>query len=140
MTKTFRTGLNAGIYDMLHVGHINLLKRMRENCDKVVVVLHDDKSCFLIKGKFPIQSLQRRKWQLKNCGLVDSIVVTRKTDPAKEFDKVIKKHKHVVYMRGDDKLEFPGKWLLDKRGVETKFYPYTKDVSSSRMKKDLLYF
>lgn len=130
--------LNAMIGDCFHEGHQNLLRKMREQYPYVVVVIHDDISCYKIKGKFPIQSIERRVWQLENSGLVDRVIVSRETDPAKEFEMVINEYKDVAYFRGDDmKDNFPGKWMLDKYQIPINFIEYTKGVSSTQIRKDI---
>lgn len=135
--RVYRTVLNAGIYDLLHEGHLNLLRKMNEIGEQVIVVLHNDLSCFEIKDKFPIQSLERRKWQLENCGLVDSVIVTEKKDPLQEFRQILMKEKDVIYVRGDDLEDFPGKLAIDEKNIPIKYLPYTEGVSSSQIKKQL---
>jgi glycerol-3-phosphate cytidylyltransferase len=133
--------LNAMIGDCFHEGHQNLLKEMRKNGDVVVVVVHDDISCYKIKNKFPIQSLERRVYQLEHSGLVDMVLVTSKTDPASEFKDIVDQfgEENIIYMRGDDlEGDFPGKWLLDKHNVKIKYIPYTKGVSSSEIRKKII--
>ena len=128
--------LLAAIMDLCHEGHLNLLKEMRATGRKVVVVLHDDKSCYQIKGKIPIQNLKQRIDNLRITGLVDWVIVTYSTDPHKEFAKVCK-HNDVIYMRGDDLKDFPGKWILDKYSIPIIYKPYTKGISSTSIRKGL---
>jgi cytidyltransferase-like protein len=131
---------NASIADLLHAGHLNLYRKMREQGDKVIVILHDDFSCYQIKDKFPVQTLEHRKRNLKMTGLADEIMVCKSTDPHKEFLKIIKKYKgqDLLYMRGDDlKKKFPGQWLLEENKIKIKFIPYTKGISSSKLRDEL---
>jgi len=123
--------------DLCHEGHLNLLKEMRKRGDKVVVVLHDDKSCFKIKGKIPLQSLKRRIENLKITGLVDKVLTTKDIDPCYIFYKVINKYDDVVFLRADDNKDFPGKWIIDKYNIDIKYIKYTKGVSSTKIKKHL---
>jgi len=127
----------AAIADLCHKGHLNLFQRMRDTGRKVIVILHDDKSCYHIKGKIPIQSLEHRINNLKITGLVDEVMITRSTDPYKEFKKIIKKYPDCIYMRGDDTLDFPGKWLLEEHKVPIHFVRYTDGVSSTTLRKEL---
>lgn len=132
---------NASIADMAHPGHINLYKRMREEGDYTIVILHDDVSAYQIKGKIPLQNIERRVQNLKTLGTIDKVMVTQFTDPANEFEQIINGyHGHeIVYMRGDDKVgDFPGKWMLDKHNIYIKYVPYTKDVSSTAIREELL--
>lgn len=130
----------AGIWDMLHSGHRDLLKRMREEAGygKVIAVIHSDESCYSIKQKFPVQDLKHRKRNLKRCGYVDKVLVTKEDDPYKCFQKIINMPGEHLYLRGDDvKGEFPGRWFLEGRGVPIEFKPYTKGVSSSKIRDSL---
>ena len=110
---------------------------MRKSGDKVIMIIHDDLSCYKIKGKFPIQSVEHRKRNILLTGLVDKVLITKSTDPADQFQKVISKYKDILFIRGDDNKDFPGKWLLDKHNIPIKFVKYTKGVSSSKIREYL---
>jgi glycerol-3-phosphate cytidylyltransferase len=131
---------SASIADLCHAGHLNLLRKMREQGDLVIMVLHDDYSCFLIKDKFPIWDLKRRKQALKMTGLVDKVYVTKNTDPSDQFLKIIKKYKgnEMLFMRGDDNKNFPGIQTVKDNKVEIKYIPYTKSTSSTKLKELLM--
>lgn len=132
---------NASICDLIHEGHLNLYRKMREAGDYTIVVLHDDLSAYQIKAKVPVHNLEQRIANIKLTGLIDRVIVSTYPDPANEFEQIIKGYgpKHnLVYMRGNDLLNFPGKRVLKKYGVPIKFVPYTKGVSSTEIKKDLL--
>ncbi|RKZ11050.1 hypothetical protein DRQ25_00900 [Candidatus Fermentibacteria bacterium] len=132
---------NAGIYDLMHRGHLNLLRRMRERSDKLVIVIHDDKSCFEIKDKIPIQDLDHRINNLTIINIPDEIYPAYTADPAMIFAKIIHKYSDeydLIYMRGDDLVDdFPGKWQLEEHGIKIEYLPYTKGVSSSQIKDSL---
>jgi len=136
-----KTILNAGIYDLCHQGHLRLLERLRAMAGRrgrVVVVVHDDKSTFLIKGKIPIQALSQRIENLRITGLVDEVVVCESTDPAEQFENVVERWQEVTYVRGDDmKYNFPGQWKLEEMTIPIVFLPYTKGVSSTQIRTQL---
>jgi choline-phosphate cytidylyltransferase len=130
----------AAIMDCYHQGHENLLRKMKAEGDWVVVVLHDDKSCYDIKGKIPIQTLAHRMENLKITGLVDDIRATYSTDPGPEFKAIIKEYKDsdLLYMRGDDMMfDFPGRYMLDRYDVPIRFVEYTKGVSSTDIRNEI---
>lgn len=131
--------ISASILDLCHKGHLNLLREMRKNGDKTIMVLHDDYSCFLIKDKFPIWDLKRRKNALKMTGLIDEIYTAKKQNPGNQFEKIIKKYKgnDLLFMRGDDNKNFPGKEVIDEHNIPIEYVPYTKGVSSTQL-KDLI--
>jgi len=132
----------AGIWDMTHKGHIDLLEMMRKEAGKdglVIAIAHSDLSCYRIKGKFPIQSFEHRQRNLLLTDIPDSVICEDLDDPAHTFQGIVEgTDDSCVYMRGDDLTEdFPGKWMLDKLEVPIKFKKYTKDVSSSKIRDSL---
>lgn len=127
--------LTAAIMDCFHEGHKNLLEKMRERGEKVIVVLHDDLACYKIKNKFPVQKLHHRKHNVLLSGLADEVMVTGNVDPSDQFFKVICTYDNIVFMRGDDNLDFPGKWIIDKHKIPVEFVEYTKGVSSTETRE-----
>jgi bifunctional ADP-heptose synthase (sugar kinase/adenylyltransferase) len=110
---------------------------MRQEADRVVVVLHDDKSTFENKGRFPVQDYQHRKANLIASGFVDEIFEARKADPSGAFSLAITLYRPVVYMRGDDWPDFPGKGVLEISGIPIKLVAYTEGVSSTEIRERL---
>jgi cytidyltransferase-like protein len=137
LKNNMKVVLTAAVFDILHEGHLNLLRKMRESGDYVVVVLHDDASVYKIKGKIPIQDIEHRVRNLKITGLVDKVLITKSIDPADQFIKVIKKYPDLIFMRASDNKNFPGKWLIDGYGIPIEYVKYTKGVSSSLIRKRL---
>lgn len=138
MGKAVKVGFIAGVWDLLHEGHLAILRAIRAEVDRLVVIIHDDESCFKIKDKVPIQDLDHRVRSLEISGLADEIIVTRSTDPYKEFIQVVASYPNAEYYRGDDLTkDFPGQWLLEERGVKIHFLPYTRGVSSTQIRRTL---
>jgi len=126
----------AAIMDLCHAGHLNLLRRMGAAGDSVTVVLHDDAACYRIKGKFPIQSIDQRARNVLSTGLVDEVLVTELTDPSDQWLRLIDREPtdQLHFMRGDDNLDPPGKWLLDHFKITQEYIPYTEGISSSEVR------
>jgi len=139
MTPSPRLVFTAAVFDLLHEGHIDLLKRMRERGDLTCVILHDGLSTFRNKGRFPVDSLGRRAVNLIGTGLVDIIMNTYSTSPDEEFRRVADRYGDfdLVFMRGDDWGEFPGKSTLEELGIPIEFKPYTKGISSTSLRQQL---
>ena len=93
-----KTVLTYGTYDLLHVGHINLLKRARALGDKLVVALSTD-DFNAGKGKRAIFPYAERKQILESLRFVD-LVIPEKNWEQKEED--IKKYDVDVFVMGDD--------------------------------------
>jgi cytidyltransferase-like protein len=66
------TAYTYGVYDLFHIGHINLFKRIKENCDKLIVGVHNDEQVMTYKKK-PIISYDDRLEIIKSCKYVDVI-------------------------------------------------------------------
>ena len=63
------TAYTYGVYDLFHIGHINLFKRIKENCDKLIVGVHNDEQVMTYKKK-PIISYDDRLEIIKSCKYV----------------------------------------------------------------------
>ena len=48
------TAYTNGVYDLFHVGHVNMLRRIKENCDKLIVGVHNDEQVMSYKKRKPI--------------------------------------------------------------------------------------
>lgn len=125
--------------DVLHDGHVELLRLMRAEADVVVVILHDDRSCWQLKGKVPIQSVRQRVRSVRVTGLADRVWVTQSTDPTDVFARVARTFRgELTYYRGDDLTDgFPGHWWLQSHRIPVRFKPYSQGVSSSAIRDGL---
>lgn len=124
----------AAIMDVFHNGHKNIIDTMKQH-GLTIVVLHDDISCFKIKDKFPINTLEQRIRNVYLAG-ADIVIPTYNTDPAEEFEKIATWFPSAKFLRGDDNWNPPGKWKLDEMGVIQKYIPYTKSISSTKRRED----
>ena len=123
-------GYTSGVYDLFHIGHLNLLKNAKGMCDKLIVgVTTDDLS--LYKGKKPLIPFEDRLEIVRSIRYVDAVV------PQDTMDKaaMCKKVKASLLFVGDDWYNTP-KWdaierELDSLGVKVIYFPYTKGVSST---------
>jgi glycerol-3-phosphate cytidylyltransferase len=123
-------GYTSGIFDLFHIGHLNLLKNARGMCDKLVVgVTTDDLS--LYKGKKPLIPFEDRIEIVRAVRYVDAVV------PQETMDKtaMCKKLKASLLFVGDDWYNTP-KWNEIERelaeiGTRVVYFPYTKGVSST---------
>lgn len=132
----------AAVMDLLHEGHINLLKKMREEAGKsgiTIVVLHDGFTTFKNKRKLPIENLEKRTRNLIDTGLVDIILYTFDEEPIKQFEYIIDRFRYEekLFIRGDDWKDFPGRKVLDDNSIDMEFVSYTKGVSSSKLRTEL---
>lgn len=130
-------GYTAGVYDLFHVGHLNLLKNARGMCDKLVVGVTVDE-LVAYKGKSAVIPFEERIEIIRSIKYVDAAI------PQYDMDKltVCKKIGASILFVGDDWYG-TDKWAdyekeFAKEGIRIIYFPYTKGTSSTEIKKKLL--
>lgn len=123
--------ITYGTFDLLHYGHINLLRRAKELGDYLIVALSTDEFN-LEKGKKSYFSFEKRKQLLESIRYVDLVIPEtswdQKTNDVHEF-------RVNTFVMGDDWL---GKFdFLENEGVEVVYLPRTPEISTSQIKQDL---
>lgn len=129
-------GYTAGVYDLFHIGHLNLLKNAKGMCDKLIVgVTIDDLVTY--KGKRALIPYEDRAEIVRSCRYVDAVV------PQEDMDKLsmCKKLGAKVLFVGDDWYA-TDKWQsyeqeFAEAGIQIVYFPYTKGVSSTLIAKTL---
>ena len=120
---------------MFHIGHLNILKRAREHCGRLIVGVVTDEALHQMKGKYPIVPLEERMAIVEAIGIVDEVVVDFS---ANKLD-VWEKHPFDVIFKGDDwRGTAKGHHLEDQMatvGVAVHYFPYTLHTSSSELRK-----
>lgn len=131
-------GYTAGVFDMFHVGHLNILKQAKENCDYLIVAVSTDELVSSYKGKQPVISLQDRMEVLKAIKYVDEVVVQVNRDKIQAFEKI----KFDVMFVGDDwkgnKMFIEVENYLNDNNARVHFFPYTEKVSSTKLRAILV--
>jgi glycerol-3-phosphate cytidylyltransferase len=127
-----RRVITYGTFDLLHYGHINLLRRAKELGDYLVVALSTDEFNEREKGKRTYFSYDQRKRMLEAIRYVDLVIpetnwAQKRTD-AKDL-------RIDVFVMGDD---WAGKFdFLKEEGVEVVYLPRTPEISTTQIKADL---
>lgn len=122
--------ITYGTYDLLHVGHINLLRRARELGDYLVVGLSTDEFNTL-KHKTSYHSYEDRKIILESIRYVDQVIPECNWEQKTED---IKKWKIDTFVMGDD---WKGKFDFLKDDCEVIYLPRTENISTTKIKEDL---
>ena len=124
--------ITYGTFDMLHYGHINLLRRAKALGDYLIVAVSTDEFNWNEKGKKCYFSYERRKQLVESVRYVDLVIPecnwNQKCTDVHEF--------HVdTFVMGDD---WEGKFdFLKEEGVEVVYLARTPEISSSQIKHDL---
>ena len=122
--------ITYGTYDVLHYGHINLLKRARALGDYLIVALSSDEFN-AVKNKKSYYTYEQRKTILEACRYVDMVI------PENNWEQKIsdiKKYNADIFVMGDD---WEGKFDFLKDYCEVVYLPRTPDVSSTQTKEHL---
>ena len=114
-----------GVFDILHKGHLGLLKFSRSLGNKLVVAINSDESVKKIKGKNrPLNNIKKRIDSLKKTKLVDEIIVFKEKTPI----KIIKKIRPDVIVKGDD---YKFKEVSGKKISNVILFPKLKNISTT---------
>lgn len=129
-------GYTAGVYDLFHIGHLNLLKNAKSLCDKLIVGVTVDE-LVLYKGKRAVIPFHDRLEIVRSIKYVDAVV------PQYDMDKLLmcKKLGAKILFVGDDWYG-TDKWKnyqkqFDSEGIRIIYFPYTQGVSSTIISKAL---
>jgi len=123
--------ITYGTYDLLHYGHINLLRRARQLGDYLIVALSTDEFNSIEKNKKTYFSYEDRKNMLEAIRYVD-LVIPEETWEQKRTDAV--KYNADVFVIGDD---WKGKFDFLKEICEVVYLPRTEEISTTKIKNDL---
>lgn len=123
--------ITYGTYDLLHVGHINLLRRAKELGDYLIVVLSSDEFN-AIKGKKAYHSYEDRKIILEAIKYVDEVLPEYTWE--QKIDDVVNNNVDIFVMGDDWKGKFD---FLKEEGCEVIYLPRTPEISSTQIKNDL---
>ena len=96
--KKYKVGYTTGVFDMFHIGHLNIIRRAKEQCEKLIVGVTTDQLCFDRKGKWPIIEEKDRIAIVEAIRYVDEVVAQE------DMDKLtaVKKHGADVVFVGSD--------------------------------------
>lgn len=122
--------ITYGTYDLLHWGHIRLLKRARELGDYLIVGLSTDEFN-AVKGKAAYHPYEERKMMLEAIRYVDLVIPENNWEQKRDD---IRKYEADIFVMGDD---WQGKFDDLKDIVEVVYLPRTEGISTTKIKQDL---
>lgn len=135
--KKFKIGYTTGVYDMFHIGHLNLLKRAKEQCDYLIVGVTTDSLCYSRKNKYPIINEDDRMSIISELKCVDKVVLQE------DMDKLVAVKKYnadAVFVgsdwKGTDSWNKYEKEFSDV-GCTVVYLPHTDGISSTILRDKL---
>ncbi len=130
-------GYVPGAWDMFHIGHLNILKRARQQCERLVVGVVTDDALFQAKGKYPIVPLRERMQVVAAMNIVDAVVVDFSSSKLDVWERV---HFDVLF-KGTDWQGTPKGDRLESEmasvGAAVHYFPYTAHTSTTALRQVL---
>ena len=135
--KKYKIGYTTGVYDMFHIGHLNILKRAKEQCDYLIVGVSTDALVESYKHKTPIIPFKERIAIVEAIKYVDKVVAQESMDKFSAWEKL----QFDAIFHGDD---WKGSSMYDEIekklasvGVDMVFLPHTDGTSSTLLSEKL---
>lgn len=135
MEKKYKVGYTTGVFDMFHIGHLNIIRRAKEQCEYLIVGVSTDELVKKYKNKTPVVTFENRCAIVEAIRYVDEVV----TQVTLDKEEAWKKLRFDAVFHGDD---WKGSAMYDelerkmkRLGVDVVFLPHTEGVSSSILAK-----
>ena len=137
MVKKYKKGYTTGVFDMFHIGHLNILRRAKEQCDFLIVGVTTDKLCYDRKNKYPIIKEADRVAIVEAIRYVDDVVYQFDMDKL----RVVRDLGCDVVFVGSD-WQGTDAWIKYERefnniGVDVVYLSHTDGISSSILKEKI---
>ena len=135
--KKKKIGYTTGVFDMFHIGHLEIIRKAKARCDYLIVGVSTDELVMSYKNKKPIISFEQRIEIVKSIKYVDEVVVQNHRDKIEAQKKI---GFNIMFV-GDDWKDSKLFLELEKKfsfiGVEIFYFPYTKNISSTSLRSKL---
>lgn len=135
--KKYKVGYTTGVYDMFHIGHLNILKRAKEQCDYLIVGVSTDELVKDYKHKTPVIPYEERKAIVEAIRYVDKVVPQTSMNKLEAWNEL---HFNAIF-HGDDwkgsSMYNDIEKALKDVGCEMVFLPHTDGTSSTMLTQTL---
>ena len=135
--KKYKLGYTAGVFDLFHVGHLNILKKAKEYCDELIVGVSTDELVSNYKNKVPVIPYEERIAIVSAIKYVDKVVPQINRNKFEAWEKL----KFDVMFVGDDwkgsKLFTEVEQQFREVGVDIVYFPYTQGTSSTMLREKI---
>ena len=133
-------GYTAGVYDMFHIGHLNVIKNAKANCDYLIVGVTTDEVVEQNKKKSPIIPYAERAAIVEAIKYVDKVIPQERYDIQGKVETAVNNHINVMFVGSD--WEGTEKWKriedeLRKVGCRVQYLPHTDGISSTILRDKL---
>lgn len=135
--KKYKIGYTTGVFDLFHIGHLNILQKAKEQCEYLVVGVSTDELVRNYKNKTPVIPFDERKKIVEAIKYVDEVVPQVSRNKMEAYEKI----KFDAMFVGDDwkgnPLFVEIEKKLKEKGADVVYFPYTKGTSSTILTKVL---
>jgi len=132
--KKYKIGYTTGVFDLFHIGHLNILKKAKEQCEFLIVGVSTNELVQKYKNKAPIIPFEERVAIVEGCRYVDKVVPQENRDKYAAFER----YNFDVMFVGDDWRGDPlfteVEKLLNKHNSKVVYFPYTDGTSSTMIR------
>lgn len=135
--KKYKVGYTTGVFDMFHIGHLNILKKAKEHCDYLIVGVSTDEVVQSYKNKTPIIPFEERIAIVQELKCVDQAVPQTSMDKMEAWEKY---HFDALFHGSDWKGSDMYNKIIEEFsevGVDVVFLPHTEGVSSTLLSEVL---
>jgi len=133
--KKYKIGYTTGVFDLFHIGHLNILKRAKEQCEYLIVGVSTDEVVKTYKNKQPIIPFEQRCEIVRAIKYVDEVVPQTSMDKMDAYNNL---HFDVLFHGSDWKGSDMYNNIVDsfsKIGVDVVFLPHTDGISSTLIRE-----
>lgn len=129
-----KTGITASTFDLLHAGHVQMLREAKDQCDYLICALQIDPSIDRAEKNPPVQTVVERFIQLSAISYVDEIIPYA---TEKDLEDILNMYDIDVRIIGEEykKKTFTGRAICSKRGIEIYYNKRDHRFSSSDLRK-----
>ena len=140
MNNKYKIGFTAGVYDMFHIGHLNIIKRAKEYCDYLIVGVSTDEVVIENKNKKPIIDFNERIQIIEALKCVDKAIPQESYSVEGKLDTVKKYNIDVMFVGSD--WQGTEKWNklekeLAKINCKVVYLPHTEGISSTVLREKI---
>ena len=135
--KKYKIGYTTGVFDMFHIGHLNIIKRAKEQCDYLIVGVSTDENVMNYKHKKPVIPFDQRSAIVEAIRYVDKVVPQENMNKFEAWQRL---HFDALFHGSDwkgsqmyDELEKQ----LAEVGCDMVFLPHTDGISSTLLKPEV---
>ena len=137
--KKYKVGYTQGTFDLFHIGHLNIIKNAKNQCDYLIVGVNSDELVQNYKNKTPVINENDRAMIIESIKGVDKVIITETLDKLNIYNHF----KFDAIFIGSDRKGNP-RWEqtkedLNKIGVDVVFLPHTDGVSSTMIREKCNY-